>query len=58
MGNNGKVFAFEPGSSIFNILIKNIKINGYSKIVVTEKKAISNIDDKEIILYLDDVIMV
>ncbi len=54
VGNNGKIFAFEPGSSNFNILIKNIKINGYSKIVVTEKKAISNIDDKEIILYLDD----
>ncbi len=54
VGENGKVFAFEPGSSNFDILSKNIKMNGYSKIVVTEKRAVSNMDDDEIILYLND----
>jgi len=40
-GKNGKVFAFEPDPKNFQILKKNIEINGH-KNVILEEKAISN----------------
>lgn len=54
VGKDGKVFAFEPSSSNFDILNNNVKMNGYTKIVTAEKKAVSNKDDEEITLYLND----
>lgn len=41
VGVNGKVFAFEPELSNYNILLKNIEINGYTNIVPIQK-AVSN----------------
>ena len=41
VGESGKVFAFEPDSTNFNILKRNIKLNGYQNIVPIQK-AISN----------------
>ena len=37
VGPKGKVFAFEPEPNNFNLLIKNIKINGYKNIIPVQK---------------------
>jgi len=42
VGKKGKVYAIEPSPRTFEILNKNIKINGYSDIVETHCIAISN----------------
>jgi FkbM family methyltransferase len=52
VGNEGKVFAFEPDPMNFSLLKKNIKINRY-KNVILENKAVSNKTGK-IKLYLGD----
>jgi len=41
VGENGKVFAFEPAVDNYNLLIKNIEENGYKNIVPVQK-AVSN----------------
>ena len=41
VGLKGKVFAFEPDPDNYNLLVKNIKLNGYTNII-SVKKAISN----------------
>ena len=41
VGENGKVFAFEPEPSNFELLKKNIEINGYHNVVL-EQKAVSD----------------
>jgi len=45
VGENGKVYAIEPLPVNFEILNKNIKVNGYSDIVETHRMAISNKKD-------------
>jgi FkbM family methyltransferase len=52
VGREGKVIAFEPESHNFQLLKKNVTINGYSDIVRLEQKAVSNRDEKRK-LYLD-----
>lgn len=42
VGNTGKVYAFEPEPRNFELLKKNIKINGF-KNVILENKAVSNV---------------
>lgn len=37
VGREGKVYAFEPEPNNFRLLVKNIKINGYSNIVPIQK---------------------
>ena len=51
VGDNGKVFAFEPEPTNFDLLKKNLEINGY-KNVVAINKAVSNIKGK-VKLYVD-----
>jgi len=41
VGDEGKVFAFEPAPENFALLKKNVEINGYQNVVI-EQKAISN----------------
>lgn len=41
VGTTGKVYAFEPDPEHFNILKKNVEINGY-KNVILEQKAVSD----------------
>jgi len=41
VGENGRVFAFEPEPSNFGLLEKNVKANGYSNVVLVQK-AVSN----------------
>ena len=41
VGKNGKVYAFEPDPMNFNILKKNVEINGYNNVILTDK-AVSN----------------
>lgn len=41
VGQDGKVFAFEPEPTNFALLVKNVKINGYSNVIAV-KKALSN----------------
>jgi len=41
VGNEGKVFAFEPESNNFALLKRNVEMNGFKNIVLV-KKAISN----------------
>lgn len=38
----GKVYAFEPVPETFELLVKNVKVNGYDDLVVTIPKAISS----------------
>lgn len=41
VGENGKVFAFEPDPSNFAILQKNVEMNGYKNVILVQK-AVSN----------------
>ena len=50
VGDKGKVFAFEPEPRNFEILKKNVEINGYHNVIL-EQKAVSDIHEK-INLYL------
>jgi FkbM family methyltransferase len=52
VGENGKVFAFEPDPSNFALLKKNVEINGYKNITLVQK-AVSNKTGKTK-LYLSD----
>jgi len=52
VGENGKVFAFEPDPENFELLKKNVKINNYKNVVLI-KKAVSNKSGK-IKLYLSE----
>jgi FkbM family methyltransferase len=45
VGKNGKVYAFEPETANYKMLLKNIEINGY-KNIVSEQKALSNKNGK------------
>ena len=53
VGNEGKVFAFEPEPSNFNILNRNLQLNGYKNVIV-EQKAISDNNGK-IRLYISEL---
>ncbi len=50
VGERGKVFAFEPEPSNFELLTRNIRLNGYGNITA-ERLAVSGVDGK-IRLYL------
>jgi len=41
VGSKGKVYAFEPDPTTFNILKKNVEINGYKNVILINK-AVSN----------------
>ena len=41
VGENGKVYAFEPAPSNYDLLVKSMKVNGYENIVAIPK-AVSN----------------
>lgn len=45
VGENGKVYAFEPDSTNFALLKKNVEINGYKNVVLVQK-AVSNKNGK------------
>lgn len=46
-----KVYAFEPVSGTYDILCKNIKMNGLEKIVIPIKKALGYVQGKDVIKY-------
>lgn len=52
VGENGKVYAFEPDPTNFALLEKNVKTNGYENVIL-EQKAISNKNGK-VKLYLGE----
>ncbi len=52
VGPEGHVFAFEPASINFNLLVQNVNENGYDKRVTVVKKAITNYSGKQT-LYLE-----
>jgi len=52
VGTEGKVFAFEPEPTNFELLKKNIKINGYKNVECIQK-SVSNRNEKTR-LYIDD----
>lgn len=45
VGENGKVYAFEPSPDVFDILKKNVELNGYKNVVLL-KKAVSTKTEK------------
>jgi FkbM family methyltransferase len=51
VGETGKVFAFEPIPEFFELLKKNVEINGYENVIL-EQKAVSNVSGR-IIIELD-----
>ncbi len=46
VGKKGKVYAFEPEPKSFDILCKNIEINGFNNTVITCQKALLDRDGK------------
>ena len=52
VGDSGKVYAFEPDPTNFELLKKNVEINGYKNVVLVQK-AVSNYDGV-LKLYLSD----
>jgi FkbM family methyltransferase len=42
VGPDGRVYAFEPNPEVYEILVRNIEVNGYHGIVRTIPKAVSN----------------
>lgn len=50
VGENGKVFAFEPDPTNFSLLKKNVEINGYKNIILIQK-AVSD-KSRKLRLYL------
>lgn len=52
VGEEGRVYAFEPDPVNYSLLIKNIEINGYDSIFPLQK-AVSDLNGK-VRLYLDD----
>jgi len=52
VGQKGKVYAFEPEPVNYNLLLKNIELNGYDNIVAVQK-AVSNVAGK-VRLFLDE----
>ena len=53
VGENGKVFAFEPNPDNFAVLKKNVELNGYQNVVL-EQKAVSNKTGKTKLYLCDD----
>lgn len=51
-GRSGKVFAFEPEPNNFELLIRNIKLNGYDNVDAIQKAVCNN--DKSVDLFLDE----
>jgi len=51
VGDTGLVYAFEPEPTNFNLLKKNVEINGYHNVIL-ENKAVANLNGK-ISFYLD-----
>ena len=49
VGNNGRVFAFEPDPAYYTLLKKNIEANGLCAIVESFRLAIGNTDNKAIL---------
>lgn len=53
VGNQGKVYAFEPEPDNYQLLVKNIELNGYTNIIPIQK-AVSNRNGK-LKLFLDKI---
>jgi len=53
VGKNGKVFAFEPEQKNFELLKKNVEVNGYNNIILINK-AVSNNTGKKKFLVTDN----
>jgi len=51
VGTNGRVYAFEPNPEVYNILVRNIQINGYREIVRAVPKGVSN-EKRTVSLYV------
>ena len=54
VGNDGKVYAFEPELGNYDILVKNIEMNGCTN-VTPIRKAVSNKQGK-VRLYVDKIV--
>jgi len=52
VGETGKVFAFEPEPNNFQLLKKNVEVNGYKNVTI-EQKAVTN-ETQKIIMYLSN----
>jgi FkbM family methyltransferase len=42
VGESGEVFAFEPASQNYALLVKNIEVNGYKNVIPVQKAVFSN----------------
>jgi len=54
VGTQGKVFAFEPELNNFELLKKNITINGYENVIIINKAASDKIGKQELYLFEDN----
>lgn len=52
VGENGKIFAFEPDPTNFLLLKKNVEINGYKNVILIEKAVFNKTEKAR--LYLSD----
>lgn len=50
VGENGKVYAFEPDPTNFRLLQKNVQVNGYNNVVLVQKAVSSKTDRAKLFL--------
>jgi len=54
VGDKGKVFAFEPEPNNFNLLKKNVEVNGYQNIVLIPKAVSSKTEKHKLYIFDED----
>lgn len=54
VGDDGKVFAFEPEPENYSLLLKNVDINGYKNVIVLQKAVSNKTEKKRLILSEED----
>lgn len=54
VGSKGKVFAFEPNKDRFQLLLKNVKINGFKNIVCINKAVVDKSGQMELLILYDN----
>ena len=52
VGENGKVYAFEPSPDVFDILKKNVELNGYKNVILLNKAVSTKTENIKLYLSL------
>lgn len=55
VGENGRVFAFEPGPDNYYLLLKNIEVNGYNNVIPMQKAVSDKVGTTKLFLSPDGI---